>query len=482
MNEVPKAFISYAWSSAEHMEWVLRLASDLRESGVDVQLDKWNLKEGHDANAFMEQMVTDEDISKVIIVCDRIYAEKADKKEGGVGTESQIMSPAIYGSVTQDKFAAVAVELDDNKRAILPTFLQSRIYIDMAAEERYETGLEQLLRWCFGKPLHVPPELGTPPVFDQQVGVGLRRKSAAVQRTAANPAISNDAVLRAGLETLEEFVINNRFLTPEFEEDEVWHETMYKYIKSLRPVFDDLLNVVDDCLKVDESCRTENFLHKFFELLLPGLSSENHPRKGNSFNSFASDAQKFFANYMFVQTFRLILDHRKFACTSKLLDLPYVNYRHDNYTAESKHFTVFNSYLESLDRRNRDLSLRRLSLHADLINEFCADSRFGMGGYMEADFILWLRSYLDPVDRFRGWWPVSNLYAAHSAGAFPIFLRARDPDTLNGILQVLGVASLRELKDKLSGNQVAESIPKWEFERIDLRQLMDAENLFRDLD
>ena len=45
----PKLFISYSWSSPEHEQWVLKLATELRENGVDVTLDKWDLKEGHDA-------------------------------------------------------------------------------------------------------------------------------------------------------------------------------------------------------------------------------------------------------------------------------------------------------------------------------------------------------------------------------------------------------------------------------------------------
>ena len=49
-----KAFVSYSWSDPEHEEWVLQLATELMESGVRVILDKWDLKEGHEANAFME--------------------------------------------------------------------------------------------------------------------------------------------------------------------------------------------------------------------------------------------------------------------------------------------------------------------------------------------------------------------------------------------------------------------------------------------
>jgi len=60
----PELFVSYSWTTPNHEAWVLQLAEDLRESGVDVVLDKWDLKEGHDAHAFMEKMVTDPEIKK----------------------------------------------------------------------------------------------------------------------------------------------------------------------------------------------------------------------------------------------------------------------------------------------------------------------------------------------------------------------------------------------------------------------------------
>ena len=72
----PKLFISYCWSSPEHEDWVLRLGTELRENGVDVILDKWDLKEGNDANAFMEKMVADEEIKKVILVIDEQYSDR----------------------------------------------------------------------------------------------------------------------------------------------------------------------------------------------------------------------------------------------------------------------------------------------------------------------------------------------------------------------------------------------------------------------
>lgn len=128
----PKLFISYSWSSPEHEQWVLKLATELRENGIDVILDKWDLKEGQDADAFMEKMVTDETVEKVAIICDKVYAEKADKRKGGAGTEAQIISRKIYEETDQNKFVAVLVERDDDGKPYLPAYYQSRIYIDLS--------------------------------------------------------------------------------------------------------------------------------------------------------------------------------------------------------------------------------------------------------------------------------------------------------------------------------------------------------------
>lgn len=125
-NDNPKLYVSYSWSSHDHEQWVIDLATRLRESGVDVILDKWDLKEGHDTLGFMEKMVNDPELKKVILVCDRIYAEKADGRSGGVGTETQIISPEIYEKQDQRKFVAVLSEKDEQGRPYLPTYYKSR--------------------------------------------------------------------------------------------------------------------------------------------------------------------------------------------------------------------------------------------------------------------------------------------------------------------------------------------------------------------
>ena len=162
---IPKLFVSYSWTTPEYEDWVLNLATELRESGVDVILDKWDLKEGDDANAFMERMVTDDSVNKVLIVCDRKYAEKANNRSGGVGTETQIISAKVYDSVEQSKFALVVAERDDNGQAYLPVYYTGRIYIDLSDDDNYSKNFEQLLRWVYDKPLHIKPKLGNTPAF-----------------------------------------------------------------------------------------------------------------------------------------------------------------------------------------------------------------------------------------------------------------------------------------------------------------------------
>jgi len=133
----PKLFISYSWSDTEHEQWVVDLATELRQSGVDVILDKWDLKEGHDAVVFMEQMVTNPEIKKVAIICDEKYCEKADGRAGGVGTETQIISKEVYDNQAQEKFVAIVSKKNESGKPFLPTYYKSRIYIDLSANDQY---------------------------------------------------------------------------------------------------------------------------------------------------------------------------------------------------------------------------------------------------------------------------------------------------------------------------------------------------------
>ncbi|MDD3221015.1 MAG: TIR domain-containing protein [Lachnospiraceae bacterium] len=159
-DKIPKIFISYSWSSDSI---VVPLAERLVSHGVDVVLDKWDLKEGQDKYAFMEQCVNDPEITKVLIVCDKKYADKANSRTGGVGDETVIISSEVYGQMKQEKFIPIIAEFDEEGNACVPTYIKSRIYINLADEDKYEEEYEKLLRNIYEKPLYSKPKLGSRP-------------------------------------------------------------------------------------------------------------------------------------------------------------------------------------------------------------------------------------------------------------------------------------------------------------------------------
>jgi hypothetical protein len=167
MEKVPKVFISYSWTSTEHEEKVLALANRLTSHGVDVVLDKWNLKEGQDKYAFMEKTVTDSNIDRVLVLCDKAYAEKANGRLGGVGDETMIISPEIYGKANQEKFIPVIFERDFDGKPYIPAYIGTRIYIDLSDEKSYESEYEKLLRNIYSKPINKKPVLGDAPEWLQ---------------------------------------------------------------------------------------------------------------------------------------------------------------------------------------------------------------------------------------------------------------------------------------------------------------------------
>ena len=165
MINTPKIFISYSWTTPNHEDWVINLAERLVTDGVDVIIDKWHLKEGHDKFNFMESMVNAADIDKVLIILDKKYTSKADERSGGVGTETQIISPKIYSNVSQEKFIPIVVERDESGNAYIPTYLDGRIYIDLSEREQFEQNYESLLRNIYQRPVLNKPKLGKAPSY-----------------------------------------------------------------------------------------------------------------------------------------------------------------------------------------------------------------------------------------------------------------------------------------------------------------------------
>ena len=471
----PKAFISYSWSNPEHEQWVINLATELRQAGVDIILDKWDLREGHDAVAFMEKMVTDPEIKKVIIVCDRTYAEKADKRKGGVGTETQIISKEIYDKVEQDKFVVVIAEKDEYGKPYLPTYYKSRIYIDLSEPDSYTENFERLLRWIYDKPLYKKPELGNPPSFlseGEQISLGTT-----VSFGRAIDAIKNGKSYSYGAldEYLETFTKNlERFRIKDYEGE--FDEAVIKNIEAFLPYRNEFIQLLFTIARYDSREEFIERLHRFFESLIPYMF---RPEGVTSWRERDFDNFRFIIHELFLYTIAILIKLERFQQATMLLSQRYYvqgnsNYGHDSMVS----FTIFRQYMESLEDRNRRLNLRCLSLRADLLKERCQTTGIDFRYLMQADFVLFIRADLYSEGLFDRWWPETLLYLGHFPGPFEIFARAESKRYFEKIKCLFDIDSPDDLKPLLEEyKQRKRELPSWEFNSFNPALLSNIEKL-----
>lgn len=471
----PKLFLSYAWSTAEHDQWVINLATELVQSGVDVKLDKWDLREGHDAVAFMEQMVTDPSISKVVIVSDQTYASKADRRTGGVGTETQIISKEVYERTTQDKFVVVLAERDGEGKPYLPTYYKSRIYIDLSEADAYAVNFEQLLRWAFGKPIHVRPELGKPPAFlDEESSFSLG--TSALARRVID-ALRNDKGYARG--ALDEYLttfaqhIERLRITPKAGELD---DQIVGAIESFLPARNEFLQVLGTLTQYGRAGEAGSVLHRFIESLLPYYAQAQDQR---SWDPHEFDHFKFIVHELFLYCVASLVRHGDYASANHLMTQPYyLAHNAQRGRGAAEHFSAIRQYLRSLEIRNRRLNLRRLSLRADLLEQRSKTTGIPFRYIMQADFICFMRASLTGADLYDGWWPETLVYANYGYGPFEEFARAASRTHLARVLPLLGVSSLEPIQAKLQDFQRdPNALPRWEHAGINPAAMLGFKEL-----
>ena len=423
---------------------MLSLATELRDSGVDVILDKWDLKEGHDAHAFMEKMVTDPEIKKVAMICNRLYAEKADGRSGGVGTETQIISADIYSKQDQTKFVAVLPERDGEGEPFLPAYYKARVYIDLSNPDLYSKNFEQLLRWIYDKPLHVKPEIGKLPAFladdasiTLQTTAKFRRAMDAVRK---NKAYGGGALLEyfdVFAENLERFRIT--------KDDKEFDELVLRNIEEFLPYRNEAIQIFMALAHYRATQESWEAVHRFFEKLLPYLDRPEHV---NRWQDWDFDNFKFIVHELFLYAIASLIRNE---CFSGVAHLVRQHYYVDENARRGRDamvpFSEFRDHLRSLEHRNKRLQLRRLSLHADLLEKRSKASGLPFQHLMQADLVLFIRDSLDCLrtGRWQNWWPMTLLYASRQYGPFEVFARSQSAKYFEKVKQVFDIDAKDDL-------------------------------------
>jgi hypothetical protein len=431
---LPKVFISYCWSSPEHEKWVIDLAESLEESNVEVVLDKWDLKEGHDSIRFMEQMVTDPSVTKVIIVADKAYVAKADGRQGGVGTETQIISAEMYASVRQqDKFAVVVSEKDEDNKAYLPTYYKGRIYIDLSDDNNYAPEFERLLRWLYDKPLHVRPPRGKTPSFLLEGEHQTLGTSSHAKRVVDALASGRTTALGAFTEYLN--VVNEnlgRFRIVR-DKSQLVDDQVVQSIGELFPAKNEFVSVVAAVATYSSTPDFGERLHSFLE----NLHHHTTPLPNVAYQDADFDNFRFLLHELFLSAVAVFIKHGRIDLGMAVVADYYLS--EGTYTRHQPMvtFEVFQQNLTSLEYRKQRTGSNRSSIHADMLIERLAGSPLRQDDLTQADMVLFFRGQALGAH----WYPITHIYLGSYGRPLEIFARANSRKSFMKISPLLGVES-----------------------------------------
>jgi TIR domain len=422
----PKVFISYSWTNEEHKEWVLRLAERLVSDGVDVVIDRWHLKEGQDKYVFMEQMVTNPEVTRVLAICDKKYAQKADARAGGVGTESQILSPELYAQVNQEKIIPLVREWKDDgvKEPYLPVFFKGRMYIDFSNDATFEESHEQLLRNIFARPERKKPPLGVPPAhlfIEDAVHVKtagkLQRLKDAVERGKPNTQAMLQDYLDVFLESLENFRV-------EFHRNpkEPFDQTVRNSIHSFGPYRD---NFIDFILFIAAYMNENETYERLLEFLQEAIPYQSRPAAAQSHYEGSTDNYRFILTELFLYMIAGLVRAKRSAAASRFIEAEY----HFTKTLGGSQYTqagisALNETVRSLSRMDGDRVQMDWSYEvAKLFAQRATHPPVTFRDIFQMDLILFFRPFF-PNPGAAGHWFPRCLYHAREQGTVSLFAKS----------------------------------------------------------
>lgn len=444
-----KVFISYSWGIKEHKDWIVNLGKRLMADTVDVVLDRWSLKDGHDIHSFMEEMVKSKDIFRVLIVCDKKYKEKADDREGGVGTETQIISPNLYSNEKQEKFIPIVLERDEDGKAILPIYLSSRKYIDFSQEEGFEDSYEELLRNILEVPSIPKPKLGTkPPTYITENKIDLSETNSKI-RTIENQIKKNQTFnekygsdfLEAFQDKLWEFNLAN---SP--NDLKAFGEVLSETLKSYKPLREDFIAFVD-LITTNKTEFASELIIDFFENKPLYLKPRDNRSSwsGSEFDTF-----KIIFQELFIYTIAIGIKNKDYNFVSELLYSKY--FVKDPYRSkqEPSSYSFLYDYHENLENYIRQ-TFNKITGFGHYIISNLSD-KIDKHTLIFSDTLCYCVSYLESEDYYDRWFPNTYLYGERNGG-FNFFDKMSSKKHFEKVKVIFDVKNETELKEKLTRNK-----------------------------
>ena len=443
-DRYPKVFISYAWSNDD---MVLPLAERLVSQGVDVVLDKWELKEGQDKYEFMERCVNDDEITKVLIVCDKNYTEKANSRTGGAGDETVIISSEIYGNARQEKFIPIVTEYDTDGNPYVPRYIKSRIYIDLGDEERYEEEYEKLLRNIYEKPLYKKPKIGKKPEWLEDDTKNLfPLKDLIRQIKGSTNERKQNACIKKFIEEYIETLKTYYMKSPDGKQI----YDCYIEMKPIRDIFLDFLPALEetDCVFADVIADTFERMHNTLTCV-KGFNPE-----AISASETEYDIYKIHIWELFICTIVFLRHERDYGSINGILDRTYFLTNscldaqvHESNYCRFRHYShpIEDEYKPTTESKNKFTLLGDTLCSREKIPIYTRET------IAEADLFLYqVRKVFDLVeDEYRlqdEWFPLTYIYAHNMPEEWN---KMKSRKYCDKMFELFGVSDIEALKNAL---------------------------------
>lgn len=442
-----KVFISYSWGNKKHQDWIVNLGTRLMVDTVEVILDKWSLKDGHDIHSFMEEMVKSDDVFRVLIICDSKYKARADEREGGVGTETQIITPNLYSNEKQEKFIPIVLERDDEGNSYLPVYLSSRKYIDFSQEENFEDSYEDLLRNILEVPAIPKPKVGTkPPAYITENKIDFSETNSKIRAIENQLKKNQNLNLKYGADFIDVFLEKLWDFNLEKLPNDIdgFGIKLTETLKSFKPLREDFLKFID-LLSSNEIDFSSELIIEFFENAPLYLKPKD---ERNSWSGSEFDTFKILFHELFIYVIAISLKNKNHHLISELLNSKYFIKDRYSQKQEPSNFTFLYKYHENLENYIHKTYNKITGFGHYLITNL--SDQVTKEKLILADTLCYAVSYLNSTDYDR-WFPNTYLYGERTS--FSFFDRISSKKHFEKIKSIFDIENEEDLKKKLIKNK-----------------------------
>lgn len=152
--KAPVCFISYAWGDPAHERWIERqLATDLRNAGIDVLLDRWHSTPGASITRYVEQIAT---ADFVVVAGTKRLRKKYDAKKTDAVVEAELRMINTRVRKKSESERVVPLLIEGEAAASFPPLLEDSVFVDFRDPDLYFERLFDLLLKLYAIPFDEP--------------------------------------------------------------------------------------------------------------------------------------------------------------------------------------------------------------------------------------------------------------------------------------------------------------------------------------